>query len=623
MHITSMRIENYKSYHDSGEIPLTNGFNVIVGANNAGKTAFVETLNYNEDRFYRLSNPHISPLIHPKSKQKISSLKLTIEISGQEIKELLQNKQADSKNPAEFKDFAFPIYTQTNTYEEDILSFFANDKIKIRFISSVMNNGLEAIDIPLSFGLLATQNLIEIAFFRFDEDGGVKVFSRISPDAREAKNVGFFLNHIAPFVVRSLYFIQSERFGFSSSRYENNILSSDISQLPTALRLLQDKPARWNRYQAMVKQVLPEVERLTTPEDMVPVPNDTKTERRVYIKLWSKEAIENDREDLAFSLFHSGTGVGQILALLYVVMVSKSPKTLILEEPQSFLHPRALRKLFEILKQNPQHQYIITTHSPNVITAADPDTILLVEKIGSESSVTPISRRQKHDMARVLESVGASLSDVFGADYILWVEGQTEEECFPLIIRKLGKHKDRLLDTEILRLRTGHFDAKPQSKIDVVIDTYKTLSEGTTLRPPAIGFIFDRETRSPEKMKQWKEKSNDMIAFLDRRMYENYLLHSGAIAAILSRDTNSSISSEDIAAWFIKNRVNSDDVDMDAVDKLNQLFNELGKCNYKANKVAYGYDLTKWILENEPEYLQELANFLDELIGRWSTKINT
>ena len=33
-----------------------------------------------------------------------------------------------------------------------------------------------------------------------------------------------------------------------------------------------------------------------------------------------------------------------------------------------------------------------------------------------------------------LAEIGKRLSDVFGAENILWVEGQTEEQCYPLII---------------------------------------------------------------------------------------------------------------------------------------------------------------------------------------------
>ncbi|MCI0330954.1 MAG: AAA family ATPase [candidate division Zixibacteria bacterium] len=45
MRIKTFKILNYKSFLSSEEIDFTSGFNVIVGQNNVGKTAFVEALS--------------------------------------------------------------------------------------------------------------------------------------------------------------------------------------------------------------------------------------------------------------------------------------------------------------------------------------------------------------------------------------------------------------------------------------------------------------------------------------------------------------------------------------------------------------------------------------------------
>jgi predicted ATP-dependent endonuclease of OLD family len=45
MRLVSFRISNYKGFHDSGEIQLDTGFNVIVGKNDAGKTSLLEALS--------------------------------------------------------------------------------------------------------------------------------------------------------------------------------------------------------------------------------------------------------------------------------------------------------------------------------------------------------------------------------------------------------------------------------------------------------------------------------------------------------------------------------------------------------------------------------------------------
>jgi hypothetical protein len=167
----------------------------------------------------------------------------------------------------------------------------------------------------------------------------------------------------------------------------------------------------------------------------------------VRASLWNIDP-DTQREDLAVPLSESGTGVGQVLAILYVVFTSEYPRTIVIDEPQSFLHPGAVRKLFEILKGYPQHQYVITTHSPNAVTAADPRALFLVRKEGEECVVDQLDVSMARDQTRFLREVGASLSDVFGADNVLWVEGATEEECFPLILSKVAERQ--LLGTKIV-----------------------------------------------------------------------------------------------------------------------------------------------------------------------------
>ena len=101
---------------------------------------------------------------------------------------------------------------------------------------------------------------------------------------------------------------------------------------------------------------------------------------------------------------------------------------IIIDEPQSFLHPGAVRKLLEIfqLPQYSHHQYILTTHSPEVIGSVQEKTVLLVERDDMRSEIKQIDSNCVNDLRLILSSVGARLSDVFGMENIIWVEGETE-----------------------------------------------------------------------------------------------------------------------------------------------------------------------------------------------------
>jgi len=129
--------------------------------------------------------------------------------------------------------------------------------------------------------------------------------------------------------------------------------------------------------------------------------------------------------------------------MLYVVVTAMRSQIIIIDEPHAFLHPGALRKLFEILSQEySQHQYIITTNSPAAILAATPATVYVIGRRQYEATVTRVRTDDSSDYATFLDSVGAHLSDVFGADSILWVEGRT---AFVRNVFRLAAHATQLL----------------------------------------------------------------------------------------------------------------------------------------------------------------------------------
>jgi predicted ATPase len=78
--------------------------------------------------------------------------------------------------------------------------------------------------------------------------------------------------------------------------------------------------------------------------------------------------------------------VGNALAMLYVALTAKSPRFILLEEPNSYLHPRALRELLAILTEvGAQHQYFLTTHSSDVLRTVAASTITLLEFDGQRT----------------------------------------------------------------------------------------------------------------------------------------------------------------------------------------------------------------------------------------------
>ena len=616
MHIHKIVIRNYKCFLTPQEMRFESGFNIVVGANNAGKTAMVEALSTQfEDKPHRNSNTVPAGAGHPPGNSQIH---ITFELSRQEFLDSLWNyssKFAIRYNPKETVDAqaARILKSLSSTPIFHVECIFAPGKLQSASIQELETHTradmaiqfiLQNRDLPAS---LATQNLA------------------VTEDSLVAYQ-------LAALFSKRIYHFRAERFNVGQFAVgANPILKSDASDLAQVLHYLQtSNPARFTKLIELVNIVFPDIKHVTVP----PMSNSPNT---VRILLWYVDA-ESEREDLAVPLQESGTGIGQMLAILYVAINSPFPRPIIVDEPQSFLHPTAIRKLFDILRhQFPQHQYIATTHSPLVIAAAAPRNIVCLQKEGTETRAQRIDSSQADDLRTVLAAVGARLSDVFGAENIVWVEGSTEESCFPVIVSEILKKQ--LLATAIIGvLNPGDFEGRHS---EVTLRIYRRLSRSTALLPPAIGFIFDREGRSDSEMQDLVRESDGKVRFLSRRMYENYLLNAEAIVHVVSQLEEFSgqrINPEDVSSWLEDNRwapryfdsVNALPArDHDAwlrqvhgAKLLNDLFSTLSGGRYTYDKIRYGLALTNWLVQNRPEELNEVAQLLDETLSSNGTQLS-
>jgi hypothetical protein len=335
----------------------------------------------------------------------------------------------------------------------------------------------------------------------------------------------------------------------------------------------------------------------------------------VEITVWNIDP-DTEREDLASPLSENGTGIGQVLAILYVVITASTPKMIIIDEPNTFLHPRALRKLMEIIRDaSLPHQYVLTTHSSEVIAKADPSFVYLVKWADGESRLEVLSSTSVHDLRRALDEVGVRLSDVFGADAIVWVEGPTEAACFPAIVKAFDI--DLPPNTQFIGLReTGDFLGKRRK---VIAEIYHSLTTANALMPPTIAFSFDDEQRSDSEKDDMRKMIKGKVNFLPRRMYENYLLNPKAIAEILGE----SATSARVDAWIQEHggeqKYRADDTVVGGklwlrkvygANLLADLCAELSNATLEYQKTKHSVELTDWLLKHERDSLTELADYV-------------
>ncbi|MBH2008930.1 MAG: AAA family ATPase [Xanthomonadaceae bacterium] len=107
---------------------------------------------------------------------------------------------------------------------------------------------------------------------------------------------------------------------------------------------------------------------------------------------------------------------------------------LALEEPESHLHPQAQRSLFGHIKAI-AGQRVVSTHSPYFAGQANIEDLRLFIKKGGDTVTSKLDLSQltkADDKRKVQESVIESRGDILFARALVLFEGQTEEQALPI-----------------------------------------------------------------------------------------------------------------------------------------------------------------------------------------------
>ena len=641
MYISRFQLLNYKSFRDSGLLEFQPGINIIVGANNSGKTALLKALSLSFE-----SSPHRSIKTLPKPNSMLSqesTAPVTLIFRKAEIHSLFDDLPANL-----YVGLSSGLGSYLSTSESEVLTLFQkwmDDPSDVELtVSKSTGSSVERDEIfikdldtavkltyyqpdqrPMGFQRNRDKNLI-----KKDERGRFICYKETKKTDYNYAEADFFVILFHEFR-NCVSQLQAQRFVGQCSIGNDEKLNSSASNLAEVIHLLESpsKKEVYERFNRYVSTMFPQFGLVSTRI----LEKQNRQGPNLEILIWPTKSVESDREDLAFSLSDCGTGIGQVLTILYGVVTSPQSRPIVIDEPQSYLHPGAAKKLIEILKEFPQHQYFIATHSAEIVAAANPSTIVKLRLEEGETKASIMNAGDIKEQRSLLAELGVSLSDVFGADSILWVEGPTEELCFPLVLDKL--EPKLLRGTKIVSIKsTGDLLGKKAHFADVMFDLYKRISGGNNLYPPAVGFVFDKECLSDSDIEDLQRRKPHPIEFIERRMYENYLLHPDAIAAVLNLEyagREQPIAGEEVREWLETHKSNKDyfpknstqqylsnpqwvDEHIDAAKLLGVLFEKLSFARVEFRKTKHSVMLTEWLLENNPGCFDELVQFLQRIL---------
>jgi predicted ATP-binding protein involved in virulence len=134
----------------------------------------------------------------------------------------------------------------------------------------------------------------------------------------------------------------------------------------------------------------------------------------ISVRKFFSNRERSEIEEYVFSVEVDGVNIGllsdgtiRVLSILMEVIFSKHGEVIIIEEPETHIHPAMLAKLLnEIETYTYGQNLIVSTHSPQVVAWTSPEKINLVHRKDGKTFVHKLGEAQIHNVIEYLSEEG-------------------------------------------------------------------------------------------------------------------------------------------------------------------------------------------------------------------------
>ncbi len=453
MYIQKIHIKNYRNFNDF-EMEFHEGLNVVVGANNSGKTGLLSAIyllnspsdisfdDFNKNNLIQFKSLYkedapkieftyfINHFINEDDEADESIIKLVPFLGFKEIDTI--RSTSDDKKKYLIRAVVKAVYeldekyigeyrkavSEIETFDDFILKFkrFVFEHYKWRYSNGVSDLQAES---------KSATSIFDIRFIEAE-----RTSAEVERETRK---------EIDSFSKDNSNAIEIDKFKSKMSEDLSVILKPSIERLTKLFDSEQNAIGLQKGNVAIKPSVKANV---SIPDSFITEVRDTKSEFIVPID-------------------HNGLGYNNLINIYMLIKlnelkVGKDFRILCLEEPEAHLHPAMQYKLFKYLKKldadkELNQQIFVTTHSSNISAVAGIDNMFMMaynrsvtpqdcinqsleSQFKDQGEKTEKSEAKKH-LSKFLD---ATRSDMLFADRVILVEGIAERLLLPYFMEKCG-----------------------------------------------------------------------------------------------------------------------------------------------------------------------------------------
>ena len=428
VNIVGIRIKNYKSFLDSGKIPVDRKLFSLIGQNNTGKSAIMDAIqcvfpsskkNISALDFHKGTNEEISIEIwfdgvnEEYLEEKIYGDKILKQLEKvRNIREGLGEKPIQSEIKKLEKEKEKLENIKKENYRKYIDKYNIKDeKFYVRLLSKKGKNITKSfyIDDEIEIKEIDLKSLLPEL--------------KVIPAIRDPKNESTAGSNS---YLKELIQMLDDEIQTSIRIEGNKITYKELNKV-----IAEETKARCKSIGESVTQFYNQA--IGTEEYKVIIDSDVNISKGTTYTtkiMDTNTGIESD-------ILNCGTGYQSMIILsileTYVKISQKnSDYILLIEEPEVYLHPKLQRKMIDTLVTiSNKNQVIFTSHSPITVSKLSKNQIKLVIKMNGIAKVEEIIPN------RVISELWIKSDDILTNKGIIFVEGKDDKEVIELLLNKI------------------------------------------------------------------------------------------------------------------------------------------------------------------------------------------
>lgn len=434
MKIHRIVFENFRSFRDKTELDNIKPISVFVGQNNAGKSNVIEVLNLLRSMTTGGWSKPYDEIVFDKNGKSIQ-IEIDVELNEEERRKIF-----------DLIPHFGPLAGQIN-FDTDNIFRYVKYKVQIGrvrclieelFITDQNNTFVPIIHHQWT---QTNNNAIETLVANFNGLGNAPVLNQISglrPVIKNQSNstsFGFFnpmsnpqepaykiASMLIPFFQNLRIFNAYRKAAVKVGGTEQPKMLEDGSNVVGVMTtIIGSDTDEFARIMGIYKKIVGGIKTVNVPL--------VGNEHTVRIK----EDGLNSQIDFA----NMSAGLHQALILVFAIENADKNQTICIEEPEISLHASAQKRLYQYIHEHcKKNQFFITTHSSVFASIGDDVSTYLLTKYKGNTKIMPIDKEK--DLKFVKQQLGIRNSDVYSNDYVIFVEGDSEEYAFPIVAAGIG-----------------------------------------------------------------------------------------------------------------------------------------------------------------------------------------